>query len=218
MLQTEPNKPFTVVGETPFAPGAPGASRPRVGTVFLRTPGLVTRSSLHAMQRLSWIDTLNEQRVACGEGPLSDADVEAEWTHSVDLLFDDEHVRRDRETDGEVGHIWRLGTTVLLLTTTGRKSGDPRTVPLIYTPAGGSYAVIASRGGAPRHPSWYLNLAAQPLVTVQVLGEVFPARARTAEGDEREGIWAKAREQWPEYDVYATRTDRRIPVVVLERV
>ena len=92
MLQTEPNKPFTVVGETPFAPGAPGASRPRVGTVFLRTPGLVTRSSLHAMQRLSWIDTLNEQRVACGEGPLSDADVEAEWTHSVDLLFDDEHV------------------------------------------------------------------------------------------------------------------------------
>jgi deazaflavin-dependent oxidoreductase (nitroreductase family) len=137
--------------------------------------------------------------------------------NEAELLFDDEHVRRYRETNGEVGHIWRLGTTILLLTTTGRKTGEPRTVPLIYTPDAGGYAIIASRGGAPKHPGWYVNLRANPVVSVQVRDEVFQARARTVEGEERARLWKLAAQQWPEYDEYVTRTEREIPVVMLER-
>lgn len=132
-------------------------------------------------------------------------------------LFGDEHVRRYRETNGEVGHIWREGSTILLLTTTGRKSGEPRTTPLIYARDGDRYVIVASNGGDPAHPGWYENLAKDPKVELQVLGEVFPARARTAEGDERERLWRKANEVWRHYDSYQTKTDRQIPVVVLER-
>jgi deazaflavin-dependent oxidoreductase (nitroreductase family) len=132
-------------------------------------------------------------------------------------LFGDEHVRRYRETGGEVGHIWREGSTILLLTTTGRKSGEPRTTPLIYAQDGDRYVIVASKGGAPEHPGWYENLAKDPNVELQVKDEVFPARARTAEGDERERLWRKANEVWPYYDEYQTQTDREIPVVLLER-
>jgi deazaflavin-dependent oxidoreductase (nitroreductase family) len=132
-------------------------------------------------------------------------------------LFGDEHVRRYRETGGEVGHIWREGSTILLLTTTGRSSGKPRTTPLIYAQDGDRYVIVASKGGAPEHPGWYENLAKDPNVELQVKDEVFPARARTAEGEERERLWRKANEVWPHYDEYATKTDRQIPVVVLER-
>lgn len=133
-------------------------------------------------------------------------------------LHGQEHVDRYRETGGEVGHIWKEGSTVLLLTTTGRKSGEPRTKPLIYAADGDRYVIVASRGGAPKHPSWYLNLQKTPEVEVQVKDEVFHARARTAEGAERERLWTKVNEIWPHYAEYATRTDREIPVVVLERV
>jgi deazaflavin-dependent oxidoreductase (nitroreductase family) len=133
-------------------------------------------------------------------------------------LHGQEHVDRYRETGGEVGHIWKEGSTVLLLTTTGRKSGEPRTKPLIYAADGDRYVIVASRGGAPKHPSWYLNLQQTPEVEVQVKDEVFRARARTAEGAERERLWTKVNEVWPHYAEYATRTDREIPVVVLERV
>jgi len=133
-------------------------------------------------------------------------------------LFGDEHVRRYRETGGEVGHIWRRGAKTLLLTTTGRSSGEPRTTPLIYENAGGgAYVIVASKGGAPAHPGWYRNLEQDPQVEVQVEADVFPARARTAEGAERERLWRLAAEQWPDYDAYQQRTDREIPVVVLER-
>ncbi len=133
-------------------------------------------------------------------------------------LFGDEHVRRYRETGGEVGHIWKRGAKVLLLTTTGRSSGEPRTTPLIYENAGdGAYVIVASKGGAPEHPGWYRNLARDPQVEVQVEADVFPARARTASGEERERLWRLAAEQWPDYDAYQQRTDREIPVVVLER-
>jgi deazaflavin-dependent oxidoreductase (nitroreductase family) len=132
-------------------------------------------------------------------------------------LFGDEHVQRYRETDGEVGHIWRAGSKILLLTTTGRTSGEPRTAPLIYENADDAYVVVASKGGAPEHPGWYRNLAKNPEVEVQVLGDVFPARARTATGDERERLWKLAALQWPPYDDYQQKTDREIPVVVLER-
>src|SRR3954452_16563177 len=132
-------------------------------------------------------------------------------------LFGEEHVRRYRETGGEVGHIWKRGSTILLLTTSGRRTGEPRTVPLIYAEGGGAYVVIASKGGAPEHPGWYRNLLAEPRVEVQIEDEVFPASARTAEGDERQRLWELAARQWPAYDDYRKKTDREIPVVVLER-
>jgi deazaflavin-dependent oxidoreductase (nitroreductase family) len=133
-------------------------------------------------------------------------------------VFGEEHVQRYRETDGDVGHIWRRGSKVLLLTTAGRKSGESRTTPLIYEDAGADYVIVASKGGAPKHPDWYLNLTKEPHVEVQVKGEVFPARARTASGEERERLWKLAARQWPDYDQYQKKTDREIPVVVLERV
>ncbi len=132
-------------------------------------------------------------------------------------LFGEEHVRRYRETNGEVGHVWREGSTILLLTTKGRKTGEPRTTPLIYAQEGDRYVIVASKGGAPEHPGWYRNIEKDPSVELQVLGEVFPAHARTAEGEERERLWRRANEVWRHYDEYATKTDREIPVVVLER-
>jgi deazaflavin-dependent oxidoreductase (nitroreductase family) len=132
-------------------------------------------------------------------------------------LFGEEHVRRYRETGGEVGHIWKRGSKILLLTTKGRKSGRPRTKPLIYESDGDRYVIVASKGGAPEHPGWYENLQQDPNVEVQVLDEVFPARAHTAVGEERARLWKLAAQQWPDYDRYQTKTDREIPVVVLER-
>jgi deazaflavin-dependent oxidoreductase (nitroreductase family) len=131
-------------------------------------------------------------------------------------LIGDEHVRRYEETDGEVGHEWN-GATCLVLTTKGRKTGQDRKFALIYARDGDDYLVVASMGGAPRHPGWYLNLSANPDVQVQVKGEKFAARARTATAEERPRVWAIVNEVWPNYDVYATRTTREIPVVVLER-
>ena len=89
---------------------------------------------------------------------------------------------------------------------------------LIYENAGDGYVVVASKGGAPEHPGWYRNLSKDPEVELQVKGDVFPARARTAEGEERERLWELMNEVWPHYDEYATRTERVIPVVVLERI
>ena len=107
---------------------------------------------------------------------------------------------------------------MLLLTTTGRRSGEPRTTPLIYAQDGDRYVIVGSKGGAPEHPGWYRNLKKTPEVELQVGAEVFPARAHTASGEERERLWRKANQVWPHYDEYAKRTDREIPVVVLERI
>jgi deazaflavin-dependent oxidoreductase (nitroreductase family) len=131
-------------------------------------------------------------------------------------LFGREHVERYRETDGQEGHEWK-GTTALLLTTTGRRSGEKRTLPLIYQPDGDRYVVVASKGGSKDHPGWYYNLVEDPDVEVQVLGDRFKARASTAEGDERERLWKLMTAAWPAYDEYQTKTDRQIPVVVLTR-
>jgi proline iminopeptidase len=137
---------------------------------------------------------------------------------TAEQLYGQEHVRRYRETGGEVGHIWKEGSTVLLLTTKGRKTGRETTTPLIYTQDGDHYVVVASEGGAPTDPGWYRNLVRHPEVEVQVEEDVFFARARTAQGDERERLWRKANEVWPHFDEYAKRTERVIPVVVLERL
>jgi proline iminopeptidase len=133
------------------------------------------------------------------------------------FLFGEEHVKRYRETDGEEGHIWREGSTVLLLTTVGRKSGRESTTPLIYGLDGDNPVIVASKGGAPDHPGWYKNLVKNPAAHVQIKGDKFPARARDAEGEERERLWRMMNTIWPHYDEYAQKTDREIPVVVLER-
>jgi deazaflavin-dependent oxidoreductase (nitroreductase family) len=130
-------------------------------------------------------------------------------------LFGREHVRVYEETAGAQGYHWR-GTTVLLLTTTGRVSGRKRTTPLIYRDDGKAWVVVASKGGSPDHPDWYKNLLAQPAATIQVKNERTSVRARTAEGDERTRLWRMMTEVWPAYDEYQHRTDREIPVVVLE--
>ncbi|HEX4216550.1 MAG TPA: nitroreductase family deazaflavin-dependent oxidoreductase [Candidatus Dormibacteraeota bacterium] len=136
----------------------------------------------------------------------------------ADNLFGDEHIRQYRETGGEVGHLWRRGSKILLLTTEGSASGQNRTSPLIYESDGDAFVIVASRGGAPKHPAWYTNLVKHPEVEVQVKDDTFRARARTATGEERERLWRLAAKQWPDYDDYQTRTERQIPVVVLERV
>ncbi len=136
----------------------------------------------------------------------------------AESLFGDEHVRRYRETGGAVGHIWREGSTILLLTTTGRTSGEKRTIPLIYAKDGDRFVIVASKGGAPEDPGWYKNLQKTPEVELQIEGEVFRARAHTVTGEDRARLWKKANEVWKHYDEYATRTSREIPVVALERV
>jgi deazaflavin-dependent oxidoreductase (nitroreductase family) len=133
------------------------------------------------------------------------------------VLYGKEHVQRYQETDGAEGHDWQ-GTTVLLLTTTGRKSGQERTTPLIYRPDGDAYVVVASNGGDRDHPLWYKNLLENPEVGVQVKGDRFRARARTADQAEKTRLWPTMAATWPDYDEYQTKTDRDIPVVILDRL
>jgi len=125
-----------------------------------------------------------------------------------------EHVTRYRETNGEVGYVWN-GATILLLTSTGRRSGEKRTHALIYTRDGEDYLIVASMGGMPKHPQWYLNLQANPEAEIQVRDEVIPVTARTAIEQEKPRLWQIVTAQWPNYDTYQARTDREIPVVVL---
>lgn len=135
------------------------------------------------------------------------------------------HLDRYLATHGEEGYLWdaSLGggkglVPTLLLTTTGRKSGKRLTLPLIFGRSGDDYVVVASKGGSPTHPAWYLNLTDHPEVEVQVKADRFNARAHTAQGEERTVLWRKMVEIYGPYEQYQTRTDRQIPVVVLQRV
>src|SRR5215213_5250529 len=110
------------------------------------------------------------------------------------------------------------GRPLLLLTTIGAKSGQPRTIPLVYTTDADRIVVIASKGGAPTSPDWYHNLVANPLVTIELGNERFQARARVAEGEERERLYAAQAALMPGFAEYQRNTTRQIPVVVLERV
>jgi deazaflavin-dependent oxidoreductase (nitroreductase family) len=127
-----------------------------------------------------------------------------------------EHVQRYIETDGEDGHIWK-GAPTLILTTLGRRSGKPRRLALIYGRDGDRYILVASKGGAAKHPEWYLNLRDNPEVQVQVLADRFRAKARTATPDEHKALWPRMAEIWPNYNAYQAGTDRQIPIVILER-
>jgi len=133
------------------------------------------------------------------------------------MLFGQEHVDRYRATDGKEGHAWQ-GTQTLLLTTTGHKSGEPRTTPLIYGRDGENYVIVASKGGSDEPPAWFVNLSAEPEVELQVWGDRFKARARTATADEKPALWEQMVGEWPAYDEYQRSTDREIPIVILERI
>ncbi len=131
-------------------------------------------------------------------------------------LLGENHIRIYRETNGETGYLWN-GVPTLLMTMTGRKTGQQRTIPIIYRQVGQKYVIIASKGGSATHPAWYLNVQDDPHVEVQIKGDIFKATARTAPSPEREQLWAEAVSAWPNYDLYQTRTTRLIPVVVIER-
>jgi len=137
-----------------------------------------------------------------------------------------EHANRYLASGGTDGHMYKvtvpqrgeITVPALLLTTTGRKSGDTFIFPLFYGTDGGSYFVVASKGGAPQHPGWYRNILANPDVEVQVGTKKMNARARTTAGEERLRLWKKAIEFWPPYADYQLKTEREIPVVVLDPV
>jgi deazaflavin-dependent oxidoreductase (nitroreductase family) len=121
-----------------------------------------------------------------------------------------------RRSGGRIGGRVR-GASVLLLTTTGRRSGRPWTVPVMYQGEGDGWVVIASNGGSDRHPAWWLNLRARPEGTVQVGAETFPVAATRVSGAERERLWRKMADAYPGYDAYLKKTDRKMPVVLLTR-
>lgn len=136
-----------------------------------------------------------------------------------------DHVRQYADSGGAEGHMWDSTSVggpgllpTLLLTTAGRRSGKTRVMPLIYGESGGGYVIVASKGGAPKHPAWYLNLEALPEVGVQVATERFTAKARTASGEERRRLWEQMVDIYPPYADYQKKTDREIPVVVLDPV
>lgn len=136
-----------------------------------------------------------------------------------------EHIRLYRESGGTRGHMWDAGPAAqglgllpcLLLTTKGRKSGQARTTPLIYGEVGNDIIIIGSKGGSKTHTQWYFNLLANPAAEIQVGTEHFKVRARIAAGEERAKIWAHMLTIFPVYDDYRNRTEREIPVIVLEK-
>ena len=128
-----------------------------------------------------------------------------------------EHTRKYVETGGEDGYMWR-GFPTVVLTTTGRKSGDLRRNALIYGKDGDDFILIASYGGRPTHPLWYLNLVADPSVTIQERADVVNGVAETVpEGEERDRLWDKMGSIFPPYAEYQAKTERRIPVVRVRR-
>ncbi len=127
------------------------------------------------------------------------------------------HTALFRATDGRVGGRL-LGSPVLLLVSTGRKTGRQRTTPLLYLPDGDRYVIVASNGGAAKHPVWWLNLEADPEATVEVGGRKVRVRAWEAEGEERARLWKGLVEMYPPYEGYQKKTDREIPVVLLEPI
>lgn len=147
---------------------------------------------------------------------MTDTPPEPGFRPGVDYsLLNETHVAAYRETNGERGSVWN-GATAVLVTTKGRKSGEKRTIAIIGKQVGDNFVIIASKGGAPAHPLWYLNILADPNVEIQYKADRWEAVARTAESPEREVLWAEACTQWPAFDDYQTRTERRIPVVVIE--
>ena len=137
---------------------------------------------------------------------------------TAEELHGDAHVERYLETDGADGYQWRNGTKILILFTTGRKTGEERAHALIFEDWDDAFLVVASKGGTDAPPAWFLNLQADPDAEIQIKGDRFAVRARVATDDEKPEMWEKMTDAWPDYDDYQEKTDRVIPVVVLERV
>ena len=125
-------------------------------------------------------------------------------------------IKEFRENGGETFGPFK-GRPVLLLTTKGAKSGEARTTPLVYSRDGDRVVIIASMGGAPKHPAWFLNLRANPDVTVELGTEKFQATSAIAEGEERDRLFAQQAATMPAFNEYQQKTSRQIPVVILER-
>lgn len=130
--------------------------------------------------------------------------------------FNQNLINEFRATDGKVTGIF-ANAPLILLTTTGAKSGQPRTSPLVYTTDADRLVIIASKGGADTHPDWYHNLIANPTATVELPGETFAVRARVAAGEERDRLYAAQAALMPNFAEYEQNTSRKIPVVILER-
>ncbi|MBA2362483.1 MAG: nitroreductase family deazaflavin-dependent oxidoreductase [Chloroflexia bacterium] len=143
--------------------------------------------------------------------------VPGRWGNRAMRMASAMHIQLYRRTGGRLGGAFPGGAPVLLLHTTGRKTGSKRTTPLLYIVDRDDLVVIASAGGAAKHPAWWLNLRAQPAATVQVGRDTIPVRAEEATGDEREHLWARAVDVYSGYAGYHKKTSRRIPVVVLRR-
>lgn len=139
---------------------------------------------------------------------------EPNYTRPDLALLGEDHIRAYRDTSGEVGYLWN-GVPTLLLTATGRRTGRELTSALIFARDGDDYLIVASMGGAPKHPMWYLNLQAHPQAKIQVKGDELAVVARTATADEKPRLWKIVTQVWPNYDAYQARTNRDIPVVVL---
>jgi deazaflavin-dependent oxidoreductase (nitroreductase family) len=131
--------------------------------------------------------------------------------------FNQHIIAEFRANGGKVGGLF-ADTPLLLLTTIGAKSGQPRTTPLAYTTDGPRFIVIASKAGAPTNPDWYYNLLANSVVTVEVDTERFQARAVAAEGQERERLYNQMAERLPQFAEYQRKTSRQIPLIVLDRM
>jgi len=130
--------------------------------------------------------------------------------------FNTQLIEEFRANGGKVGGMF-AGAPLLLLTTTGAKSGQPRTAPLVYTIDDGKWVIIASKGGAPTHPDWFHNLRAHPDVTIEVGTDTFSVRASIPEGDERQRLYDQMAAQMPNFAEYQRNTTRQIPNVLLER-
>ncbi|MDV7356741.1 nitroreductase family deazaflavin-dependent oxidoreductase [Rhodococcus oxybenzonivorans] len=152
--------------------------------------------------------------------PARPRGLDSKWTVSIIKWMSKINVVLYQRTGGRLGSTWRVGSAfprglpVCLLTTTGRKSGEPRVNPLLFLEDGEHIVLVASQGGLPKHPMWYLNLRSDPAVTVQVKSRVLPMTARVATAEERAQLWPRLVDMYPDFDNYQAWTERTIPVVI----
>ncbi|HEX9044350.1 MAG TPA: nitroreductase family deazaflavin-dependent oxidoreductase [Candidatus Limnocylindrales bacterium] len=144
---------------------------------------------------------------------MTSPDPRAAFAEMTRALIDDVRAHGGRVTAGPF-----VGRPILLLTTTGARTGQPRLAPLVYSRHGDRYVIAASKGGAPTNPAWFANLVAHPVVTVEAGGDTFEARATVASGPERDRLWAAHVAEHPGFAAYEARTTRVIPMILLERV
>ncbi|MGZ4554394.1 MAG: nitroreductase family deazaflavin-dependent oxidoreductase [Mycobacteriaceae bacterium] len=150
--------------------------------------------------------------------------LDSPWTVKIIKWMSAVNVRAFRLTGGRLGAKWRIGSAfprgipVCLVTAIGRKSGQPRTSPLLYLPDGDRVILVASQGGLPKHPMWYFNMKANPEVTVQIRNRVRPMCARVASPAERTELWPRLVEMYADFNNYQSWTEREIPVVICEPV